>query len=58
VEAGLRTRTLLGILLALVFSLSGWSLLEPRPDECHPVDVGAECFAPSREGFIEHALEV
>ncbi|MDP8903968.1 MAG: hypothetical protein M3N29_01400 [Chloroflexota bacterium] len=30
---------------------------EPGPDACVPVDVGGECFAPGREGFIDHALE-
>jgi hypothetical protein len=45
-----------GILVAVVLSLSGCSVLEPGPDQCRPVDEGGDCFAPSPEGFVEHAL--
>ncbi len=50
-------RTLLGILIALSWSLSGCSLVGLGPDACRPVDEGGECFAPSRDGFVEHAIE-
>jgi hypothetical protein len=43
-------------LIALALSLSGCSLLEPGPDACRPVDEGGECFTPSRDGFLTHAL--
>jgi hypothetical protein len=47
---------LAGLLIALTLSLSGCSLLEPGPDACRPVDEGGECFTPSHDGFIAHAL--
>ena len=50
-------RILLGILIALSWSLSGCSLVGLGPDACRPVDEGGECFAPSRDGFVEHAIE-
>ncbi len=50
-------RTLLGILVALCWSLSGCSLVGLGPDACRPVDEGGECFAPSGDGFAEHAIE-
>jgi hypothetical protein len=49
-------RTAVGMLLAVALSLSGCSMVEPGPDECRPVDEGGECFAPSRAGFVDHAL--
>ena len=52
----MHTRTVVGILVAVALSLSGCSMLEPGPGECRPVDEGGECFAPSRAGFVEHAL--
>jgi hypothetical protein len=52
----LRTQSVAGIMVAVALSLSGCSMLEPGPDECRPVDDGGECFAPSRAGFVEHAL--
>ena len=52
----MRTRTVVGILVAVALSLSGCSMLEPGPHQCRPVDVGSECFAPSRAGFVKHAL--
>lgn len=52
----MRARTVVGILVAVAFTLSGCSLLETGLDECRPVDEGGECFAPSRTGFVEHAL--
>ncbi len=53
----MRTRTVVGILVAVALSLSACSLLEPGPDDCPVrVDEGGECFAPSRAGFVEHAL--
>lgn len=52
----MRTRTLLWILAAGSLALSGCSVVEPGPDTCRPVDEGGECFAPTREGFIDHAL--
>ena len=50
------TVRLAGMLIALALSLSRCSLLEPGPDACRPVDEGGECFTPSRDGFIAHAL--
>ncbi len=35
--------------------LAGCGLVEPS-GPCAPVDVGGECFEPSEEGFIDHAL--
>lgn len=53
----MRTGTGLGILVAAAVLLSGCSLLlRQGADDCVPVDTGGECFAPTREGFIEHAL--
>lgn len=52
----MRTGAVVGILVAVVLSLSGCSILEPGPDECRPVDEGGECFAPARASFVEHAL--
>jgi len=51
-----RTRAVPGILAAVAFCLSGCFAVEPGPDDCRPVDEGGECFAPSRVGFVEHAL--
>ena len=44
------------MLIALTLSLAACSPLEPRPDACRPVDEGGECFTPSHDGFIAHAL--
>lgn len=38
-----------------VVVLAGCGLVEPS-GPCAPVDVGGECFEPSEEGFIGHAL--
>lgn len=45
-------RLLLGIPMIV---LAGCGLVEPS-GPCAPVDVGGECFEPSEEGFIDHAL--
>ena len=46
----------LALVAALVLVTAGCSFLADDPSACRPVDVGGECFAPSDEGFIEHAL--
>jgi hypothetical protein len=50
------TVRLAALLISLALSLSACSLLEPGPQACRPVDEGGECFTPSHEGFISHAL--
>lgn len=51
-------RGLLLLLAPCLVSLAGCGLLRPEPpDPCAPVDVGGECFTPSHEAFIAHALE-
>lgn len=50
------TVRLAALLISLALSLSACSLLEPGPGACRPVDEGGECFTPSHEGFISHAL--
>lgn len=52
------SRTVLAILIAAMMVV-GCSIIrgEPGPNECVPVDEGGECFTPSHQGFIDHALE-
>lgn len=48
------TRCLLLGLIALI--LAGCGVGPDQSGPCAPVDVGGECFEPSEEGFIDHAL--
>lgn len=44
-------------LLLGVLALVGCGIVAPEPSgPCAPVDVGGECFQPSEEGFIAHAV--
>jgi len=43
----------LAFALGIAFVLTGCA---PEQSRCAPVDPGGECFAPSKEAFIEHAL--
>lgn len=44
------------LVAAAALAIAGCSLLADDPSACRPVDVGGDCFAPSDEGFVEHAL--
>ncbi len=51
----LKSAGLLAMVLGLALSACG--IAERRPDDpCRPVDVGGDCFAPSPQGFADHAL--
>lgn len=46
------------LLLGLgMLAITGCGMLGPEPSgPCAPVDIGGDCFEPSEEGFIDHAL--
>jgi hypothetical protein len=46
----------IGVVLAVALAVAGCSLVAADPD-CPPVDEGGECFVPTEQGFLDHAME-
>ncbi|MBA3959146.1 MAG: hypothetical protein H0X60_01955 [Chloroflexi bacterium] len=47
----------IGVMVAVALALVGCSLVAAPDPDCPPVDEGGECFVPTEQGFLDHALE-